>query len=57
MFWKIMFWLTFMLLVLPFPFKLAAMLTGKDKRATAVKLEEMCNAVFLAIGLIAFGLY
>lgn len=54
MFWKIMFWLTFMLLVLPFPFKLAEMISGKDQRAFAVKFEEMANAVFLSIGLIAF---
>ena len=49
-----MFWLTFMLLVLPFPFKLAEMISGKDQRAFSVKFEEMVNAVFLSIGLIAF---
>ncbi|RLV57805.1 hypothetical protein D5018_20580 [Parashewanella curva] len=52
-----MFWATFALLILPFPFKLVSMITGKDKRSFAVKFEEISNAAFLAIGLIAFWEY
>ena len=49
-----MFWATTLLLIVPFPFKLFSMVTGKDQRSFAVKFEEMSNAIFLAIGLIAF---
>jgi hypothetical protein len=52
-----MFWATAFLLILPFPFKIGAILLGKDKRPIAVKVEELCNAAFLSIGLIAFWNY
>ncbi|WP_123421773.1 hypothetical protein [Gallaecimonas pentaromativorans] len=57
MFWKIMFWATALLLILPFPFKIGAIALGKDKRPLSVKIEELSNAVFLSIGLIAFWHY
>ena len=56
-FWKVTFWLTASLLILPFPFKLAGYISGKDNSPLSVKIEEMANALFLAIGLIAFWAY
>ncbi|MFT4940143.1 MAG: hypothetical protein ACI88A_003195 [Paraglaciecola sp.] len=56
-FWKVTFWLTASLLILPFPFKLAGYISGKDTSPLRVKIEEMANALFLAIGLIAFWAY
>jgi len=57
MFFKVMFWLTAALLIVPFPLKLFEMVTGKDKRPFAVKVEELSNAALLAVGLIAFWHY
>lgn len=57
MFFKTMFWLTAILIVLPFPFKVFEIVTGKDKRPLAVKVEELSNAALLAVGLIAFWHY
>jgi len=57
MFFKTMFWLTAILIVLPFPFKVFEIVTGKDKRPLAVKVEELSNAVLLSIGLIGFWYY
>ena len=54
MFWQISFWLLVVLLIVPFPFKIYEYITRKDKSPLWVKIEEMSNAVFLSIGLIAF---
>lgn len=54
MFWQISFWLLAVLLIIPFPFKIYEYATRKDKSPLSVKVEEMLNAIFLAIGLIAF---
>jgi hypothetical protein len=54
MFWQISFWLLVVLLIVPFPFKIYEYITRKDKSPLWVKIEEMSNAVFLAVGLIAF---
>lgn len=42
------------LIVLPFPFKVFEYLSGKDKSPVIVKVEEMANALFMALGLVAF---
>ncbi|PKH87483.1 hypothetical protein [Colwellia sp. Bg11-28] len=54
MFWQISFWLLVVLLIVPFPFKIYEYITRKDQSPLRVKVEEMLNAIFLAIGLIAF---
>jgi hypothetical protein len=54
MFWHISFWLLSVLLIVPLPFKIYEYLTGKDTSPMWVKIEEMANAFFLTIGLIAF---
>ncbi|MCO7188382.1 MULTISPECIES: hypothetical protein [unclassified Pseudoalteromonas] len=57
MFWKIMFWATALLLIVPLPFKVGALVLGRDTRSPLVIIEELSNAVFLGIGLIAFWQY
>jgi|TARA_R110000851_G_scaffold67191_2_gene151535 hypothetical protein len=54
MFWQISFWILVALIVLPLPFKIYEYATGKDKSSIGVKIEEMSNALFMAVGLIAF---
>ncbi|KFZ38706.1 hypothetical protein HR45_04600 [Shewanella mangrovi] len=54
MFWQMCFWLLAALIILPLPFKLYEYATGKDDSPRIVKIEEMTNALFLGIGLIAF---
>lgn len=54
MFWQVSFWLLVLLLTVPIPFKIYGYITRKDKSPLWVKIEAMSNAVFLAIGLIAF---
>ena len=51
--WQVLFWILFLLLVLPLPFKLYGYLTGADKSKTSVKVEESLNALFFSFGLIA----
>jgi len=57
MFWKIMFWASALLLLMPLPFKLTALVKGKDTRPKSVITEEFLNALFLSLGLIAFWQY
>jgi len=52
MWWKIYFWFLVVVMVLPFPFKLAGYALRKDPSPTLVKIEETANGVFLALGLI-----
>ncbi|QSX32305.1 hypothetical protein JYB87_11015 [Shewanella avicenniae] len=54
MFWQIWFWLLVALFVLPFPFKIYEYATGKDDSPLEVKVEEMANLLFSAIGLIGY---
>ena len=54
MLWHLSFWLLVVLIVIPLPFKIYEYLSGKDKSPLIVKIEEMSNAIFTAIGLIAF---
>ncbi|MCE9680526.1 hypothetical protein LZP69_15335 [Shewanella sp. AS1] len=54
MFWQITFWLLCAIFVLPVPFKIAGYLSGKDPSPLSVKVEEMANLAFTAIGLVAF---
>jgi hypothetical protein len=51
--WMIYFWAVAALLLLPLPFKLFEYATGRDTSPTAVKVEEMANAAFFAVGLAA----
>ena len=53
--WKIYFWLVAALLLLPLPFKIFEYITGRDGSPRIVKIEEMTNAAFFAVGLV--GLY
>ena len=53
--WKIYFWLVAALIVLPLPFKIFEYVTGRDGSPTIVKIDEMFNAAFFAVGLV--GLY
>lgn len=52
MWWQIYFWFLVVVMVLPFPFKLAGYALRKDPSPTLVKIEETANGVFLALGLI-----
>lgn len=54
MFWHVSFWILVALIVLPFPFKVFEYVSGKDKSPRIVKVEEMSNAIFMALGLVAF---
>lgn len=54
MFWQVSFWILVALITLPFPFKVFEYLSGKDKSPVIVKVEEMANAIFMALGLVAF---
>jgi len=54
MFFEIWFWLLCALIILPLPFKVYEYISGKDKSPITVKVEEIFNALFLGIGLIAF---
>ena len=56
MLWKISFWLLVALIILPLPLplKIFEYFTGKDKSPVIVKIEEVSNALFMAIGLVAF---
>jgi hypothetical protein len=54
MFWHISFWLLVALIALPLPFKIYEYAKGKDKSSIGVKIEEMSNALFMAVGLVAF---
>ena len=54
MFWQISFWILVALIVLPFPFKVFEYASGKDKSPWIVKVEEVANALFMALGLVAF---
>ncbi|MFC4700337.1 hypothetical protein ACFO4O_09230 [Glaciecola siphonariae] len=54
MFWEVFFWLNTALLVLPFPFKVYGYVKGTDTSPRKVKIEEMGNAIFMALGLIPF---
>ena len=54
MFWQVSFWILVALIVLPFPFKIFEYLSGKDKSPVIVKVEEITNAIFMALGLVAF---
>ena len=53
--WVIYFWVIAVMLLAPLPFKIAGYVSGKDNSPTSVKVEEMANAAFFAIGLV--GLY
>ncbi|MCG9723641.1 hypothetical protein [Shewanella sp. Isolate7] len=57
LFWEFMFWVTAAFLLIPFPFKLGALVMGRDKRPIAAVTEELVNALFHAFGLIAFWGY
>ncbi|QSX37231.1 hypothetical protein [Shewanella sedimentimangrovi] len=52
--WQISFWILAAILVLPLPFKLLGYFSGKDDSPVWVKLEELANAGFMALGLLAF---
>ena len=54
MFWEISFWILVAILILPLPFKVYGYLNGSDKSRAIVKIEEMANAAFLSVGLLAF---
>ena len=54
MFWQISFWILVVLIVLPFPFKIFEYISGKDESPLLVKVEEMANAMFMTLGLVAF---
>ena len=54
MFWEISFWLLAVLIIVPFPIKIYGYITRRDKSPLRVKIEEISNAIFLAMGLIAF---
>lgn len=54
MFWQISFWVLVAIVVLPLPFKVLGYISGRDKSPLIVKIEEMANALFLAVGLVAF---
>lgn len=54
MFWQISFWVLVAVVVLPLPFKVLGYISGKDKSPLIVKIEEMANALFLTLGLVAF---
>ncbi|QYJ92642.1 hypothetical protein [Shewanella spartinae] len=56
-FWVVMFWITAAYLLIPFPFKVGALVMGKDKRPVAAVIEEQANAIFHFLGLIAFWGY
>lgn len=57
MIWKFTFWLTASLLVFPLPFKLAGYISGKDPNPLRVKIQEITNAIYFSIGLVAFLAY
>ena len=57
MFWVVMFWVTAAFLLMPFPFKLGALVMGRDKRPIAAVTEELANTLFHAFGLLAFWGY
>ena len=54
MFLTLYFWLLLALIVIPFPFKIFEYSTGKDKSPTIVKVEEITNVIFTAVGLLGF---
>ncbi|MCK7458772.1 hypothetical protein [Idiomarina aminovorans] len=54
MFWQVSFWILVALIVLPLPFKVFEYVSGKDKSPRIVKVEEFSNAIFMALGLVAF---
>lgn len=54
MFLQIWFWLLCALIILPLPFKIYEYISARDKSPFIVKVEEMLNALFLSVGLIAF---
>jgi hypothetical protein len=54
MFFQVWFWLLCALIVLPLPFKVYEYISGKDESPIIVKLEEMFNALYFSLGLIAF---
>jgi hypothetical protein len=54
MFWQVTFWILVALIVLPFPFKVFEYLSGKNQSPVIVKIEEIANAIFMALGLVAF---
>ncbi|KKO49106.1 hypothetical protein VT06_07610 [Arsukibacterium sp. MJ3] len=54
MFWQVTFWILVALIVLPFPFKVFEYVSGKDKSPRIVKVEEVANALFMALCLVAF---
>ena len=54
MFLEIYFWLLLALTIIPFPFKIAGYLTGKDNSPAIVKGEEIINTIFTSVGLIGF---
>ncbi|MCG9737409.1 hypothetical protein L1D32_04445 [Shewanella insulae] len=56
-FWLIMFWSTAAYLFIPFPFKVGALVMGKDKRPVAAVIEEQAHAIFHFLGLFAFWGY
>ena len=57
MFWEVMFWASALLLIVPLPFKLAALYRDKDNRPKSVIAEEFVNVLFMSLGLIAFWQY
>lgn len=52
--WKIAFWLTVALTVLPFPFKIHGYVTGQDQSPVKVKVDELSAVALTWIGLLAF---
>lgn len=54
MFWDIAFWLLLALTILPLPFKIVGYVKRTDKSSLGVKIEEIANTMFMALGLVAF---
>jgi len=52
MFWQVSFWILVAIVALPFPFKVLGYISGRDKSPLIVKVEEMANTLFLALGCI-----
>ncbi|WP_226662375.1 hypothetical protein [Microbulbifer aggregans] len=54
MFWTMSFWILALIMIVPIPFKFIGYWSGKDTSPVSVKIEETTNAVFMALGLVAF---